>query len=148
MTSDRSVWLTAGLNRPPLTRKNTQTLTIKLNPNTRLMYSSTLVFGACVMLFDCWPEVAGSLAIAAVFATCVPPNAKNKNMNVPANSAAAATNSLRHRFVIQPLPFLEWLVCGCAPSFGSPEVPGASLEWIGRRERIGLLGMMAVLMGD
>jgi hypothetical protein len=94
--------LTAGLNNPPLTLKNTQTLTIKLNPNIKLMYSNTLVFGACVMLFPVCPDVATSLYIAAVFATLVPPNAKKRNMNVPANSAAAATSSLRQRLGKKP----------------------------------------------
>ena len=97
--------LTAGLNNPPDTLKNTHTFTIRLNPKLSAMYNNTLVFGACVILPSFCPAVDGSLYVAEVFATCVPPNAKNRNMNVPANSAAAATSSFRHFFVI-----LEWLV--------------------------------------
>lgn len=104
------VLLTAGLNKPPLTRKNTHTLTIKLNPKTKLIYSSTLVFGACVMLFCSWPAVAASLYTAAVLATWVPPKAKKRNMKVPANSEAAATSSLRHLLVSQGTRERFWLV--------------------------------------
>ena len=83
--------LTAGLNKPPLTRKNTHTVTIKLNPNIKLIYSSTLVFGAAPL-----PDVASWL----FWAMLVPPNAKKRNIKVPANSEAAAINSIRHLFVV------------------------------------------------
>jgi hypothetical protein len=79
------------------------------------MYSSTLVSGACVMLLLFCPEVVRLLYVAAVLATLVPPNAKNRNMNVPANSAAAATSSLRHRLGRKP-DLVGWP--GGAPSFG------------------------------
>jgi hypothetical protein len=107
--------LTAGLNSPPLTLKNTHTLTIRLKPKIRLMYSSTLVSGACVMLLLACPDVVRLLYVAAVLATLVPPNAKNRNMKVPANSAAAATISLRHRFGMKP-DRVGWP--GGVPSFG------------------------------
>ena len=93
------------MNNPPLTLKNTQTFTIKLKPKMRLMYSSTLVSGACVILLLSCPEVIRLLYVAAVLATLVPPNAKNRNMNVPANSAAAATSSLRHLLGIKLFAF-------------------------------------------
>lgn len=78
------------------------------------MNNKTLVFGACVMLPPCWPAVAGLVAVADVLATWVPPNAKNRNMNVPANSAAAATSSLRHLLVILGVEVLVLdLAAGC-----------------------------------
>ena len=78
---------TAGLNKPPLMRKNTQTLTARLKPNDRLMYSNTdaLALNGPVVGF----------AAAIKFATCVPAKAKNKNRNVPTNSPRKATSSLR-----------------------------------------------------
>ena len=38
--------VTAGLNNPPLIRKNTQTFTAKLKPKTSEIYSNTGAFGA------------------------------------------------------------------------------------------------------
>jgi hypothetical protein len=131
--------LTAGLNNPPETLKKTHTLTIRLNPKVNAMNKSTLVFGACVILLSCCPAVAGLLAMADVFATCVPPKAKNRNMKVPANSAHMATSSFRHICVKD--------LCFEAVGPGAPLVvcgPGAfSLLWRGRMLRESR-GMMAV----
>lgn len=75
---------------PPEIRKNTQTLTIRLNPNDREMYSNTIglkpVSALVVELFTPLP--------APMFATCVPAKAKNKNIVVPMNSPSAATKSI------------------------------------------------------
>jgi hypothetical protein len=78
-----------------------------------------------VMLLFCCPDVGPSLYLAAVFATCVPPYAKNKNINVPANSAHAATSSFLHLLDMRPVRF-ERLVCGWLSSLGRPEGFGAS----------------------
>lgn len=93
--------LTAGLNRPPLTRKNTHTVTIRLNPKIKLMYNSTLVFGAVPL-----PDAASWL----FWAMLVPPKEKKRNMKVPANSESAAMNSMRHRFTVG-----EDRLVGCCP---------------------------------
>jgi len=39
--------VTAGLNSPPDTRKNTHALTARLKPNASAMYESEAVLGAC-----------------------------------------------------------------------------------------------------
>ena len=72
--------VTAGLNRPPLTRKKTHALTAKLNPNMRLMYASVFALATCVKL----PSAVSAPPVAA-FATCVPLKAKKRNRNVPTN---------------------------------------------------------------
>jgi hypothetical protein len=59
--------LTAGLNKPPLTRKNIQALTAKLKPKLRAIYKRILVSEAVmvVLVVPCWTSV--------VLATWVPP---------------------------------------------------------------------------
>ena len=80
--------VTAGLNKPPEMRKKIHTFTIKLNPNTILIYSSTVglnpVASPVVVLL--W-----LLAFEPMLATCVPANAKKRNMVVPTNSPMKAT---------------------------------------------------------
>jgi hypothetical protein len=104
LTSKMGGQLTAGLNNPPLTLKNTHTFTISENPKLNAIKSRTLVSGACVMLPPCCPAVDLSVAVADALATCVPPNAKKRNINVPANSAAAATSSFFHFVLMRPSP--------------------------------------------
>jgi hypothetical protein len=81
--------LTAGLNIPPLTRKNAHALIAKENPNASDMNKRIDVFGVCVRV----PAAVGG---AAAFATCVEENAMNKNMKVPQNSPMNAIISFRH----------------------------------------------------
>jgi hypothetical protein len=71
--------LTAGLNKPPLIRKNIQALTIKLKPKDRAIYKVV--------------EGLNELSPGVLFAVVVPAKAKNKNMNVPMNSPTRATKS-------------------------------------------------------
>ena len=68
------VSLTAGLKRPPVTRKNAQTLTVKEKPKERAEYIRFEVFGY---------DPGGGIG---VFDTCVPANEKKRNKNVPTNS--------------------------------------------------------------
>lgn len=80
--------VTAGLKRPPLMRKKIHTLTMRLNPNTTEMYSRTVgekPVASPVVVFD------SSLAVEPMLATCVPANAKKRNMVVPTNSPIKAT---------------------------------------------------------
>lgn len=73
-------------DRPPEIRKKIQTLVIKLKPNERAMYNSTIglkPFSALVVVFSFDP----------MFATWVPANAKKRNMVVPMNSPIDATKS-------------------------------------------------------
>lgn len=85
---NKSVRLTAGLNRPPLILKNAQTLTAKLKPKAREMYNKFAEFGY-------WDKVLFSVGGAAALATCVAANAIKRNMNVPANSPKNAIASFR-----------------------------------------------------
>lgn len=59
--------LTAGLNKPPLTRKKIQALTAKLKPKLRAIYKRILVSEEVmvVLVVPCWTSV--------VLATWVPP---------------------------------------------------------------------------
>jgi hypothetical protein len=81
---------TAGLKRPPLILKKTQTLTIREKPKTRAMYSSTSGLNP---VSD--PVVELCEFLPPTLATCVPANAKNRNMVVPTNSPMAATKSIK-----------------------------------------------------
>lgn len=65
---------TAGLKRPPVTRKNAQTLTVKANPKQSDEYSKLEVFGGA--------PGAGF----GVLDTCVPAKEKKRNRKVPTNS--------------------------------------------------------------
>lgn len=76
--------LTAGLNIPPLTLKNTQTLTIKLSPNAKLIYAIWSRLGAPAA------PTRGRLSVFA-FAVCTAAKEKNKNRKVPVNSPIMAT---------------------------------------------------------
>jgi len=67
--------VTAGLNIPPLMRKKTQALTVRLKPNASAMYSRVLADG-----------VFSPNAVEASLATWVPANAKKRKRNVPTNS--------------------------------------------------------------
>lgn len=88
--------VTAGLNRPPDIRKNTQTLTMRLKLNTRAMYKRTLgekpVASPVVVLDSELP--------APMLATWVPAKAKNRNMVVPTNSPTKATKWF---FALEPI---------------------------------------------
>jgi hypothetical protein len=80
--------VTAGLKRPPLIRKNIHTFTIKLKPNTTLIYSSTVGLNPVaspVVVFE------SEEALDPMLATCVPANAKKRNIVVPTNSPMKAT---------------------------------------------------------
>lgn len=79
--------LTAGLKRPPLILKKVQTLTARLIPKDKAIKTS--LDGLDARLSDC-----PSTARGAELTVLVPPNAKSKNMNVPANSLRAATRSI------------------------------------------------------
>lgn len=57
------------------------------------MYSNTLVSGTWRISSEFVLE-SDRLAWLLLFATLVPPKAKKRNMNVPANSASAATERL------------------------------------------------------
>lgn len=70
----RSRWLTAGLKRPPETRKKTQTLTVKEKPNASEMYIND---DMSMLLFE---------AARRLLAVCVAAKAKKRNRNVPMNS--------------------------------------------------------------
>lgn len=71
------------LNSPPETRENTHALTASEKPNAKLIYSS------------CSGEPRASpvpfLALAEMFATCVPAKAKKRNRPVPMYSPRMAT---------------------------------------------------------
>jgi hypothetical protein len=75
--------VTAGLNRPPLMRKNTQAFTINDMPKTSAMYM--ILLGFALKLAALAPSGG------AVLTTLVPPSAKSRNMNVPTNSPMHAT---------------------------------------------------------
>jgi len=75
--------VTAGLNKPPLTRKNTQAFTARLKPKTKLIYPSVLAFGIC----DKLPSLVSAPEFAAL-ATWVPLKAKKRKRNVPTNLSA------------------------------------------------------------
>jgi hypothetical protein len=79
--------LTAGLNIPPLIRKNTQALTARENPNAKAIYSRVETSGA-----------AGSepaAAAAPALATCAAEKPKNRKRKVPASSPRKAMKWLR-----------------------------------------------------
>lgn len=80
--------VTAGLNKPPLMRKKIHTFTIKLNPNTTEIYSKTVgenPVASPVVVFS------SDDAFDPMLATCVPANAKKRNIVVPTNSPTNAT---------------------------------------------------------
>lgn len=87
-------------HQPPLIRKKTQTLTAKLNPKASEIYSNTGIFGTP----GSDPSGLTAAPAAAVLATCVAVNAKNRNMNVPMNSPTMATKWLRNLFGKKPMP--------------------------------------------
>lgn len=66
--------LTAGLKRPPVTRKNAHTLAVNANPKASDEYSRFWVFGSAPI---------GGLG---VWDTCVPAKEMKRNRNVPTNS--------------------------------------------------------------
>lgn len=72
--------VTAGLKRPPDTRKNTHALTAKLNPKPNAMYVSAPAFGT-------WdnPPSALSPPDDDALATCVAAKAKKRKRKVPTN---------------------------------------------------------------
>lgn len=80
--------VTAGLKSPPLMRKKIHTFTIRLNPKTMEMYSSTVgekPVASPVVVFE------SELAADPMLATCVPAKAKKRNIVVPTNSPMKAT---------------------------------------------------------
>lgn len=81
-------------------RKKTHTLTMREKENTSAMYKST--FGekpvaSPVVVFD-------SLAPDPMFATCVPENAKKRNIVVPTNSP---TNATKWFFAFDPIQIIQ-----------------------------------------
>ncbi len=80
MNSLVSAELTAGLNKPPLILKKTQTFIARLKPKTKEMYVSCVRFGP-VLVEPCVPRLA----------ICVPPKAKKRKKKVPMNSPREAT---------------------------------------------------------
>ena len=70
--------LTAGLNKPPLTRKKIHILIASERPNANEMYRRVARLGA-------------SESFGTVLATCVAEKAKNRNKNVPMNSPSMDT---------------------------------------------------------
>jgi len=57
--------VTAGLNRPPDTRKKTHAFTARLNPKANAMYESEAVLGAC----DIPPSPDEAPSVLAALAT-------------------------------------------------------------------------------
>jgi hypothetical protein len=72
--------VTAGLNRPPDTRKNTHALTARLNPKPNAMYVSALALGTWVN-----PPLESSPPADDALATWVAAKAKKRNKKVPTN---------------------------------------------------------------
>lgn len=101
--------VTAGLNNPPLTLKNTHALTARLNPNTKLMYSSVLALGIWLK-----PPCCVSAPEAAALATWVPLKAKKRKRKVPTNSPMKAMMWLRSLLGRKPMPGMRSsFLCGC-----------------------------------
>lgn len=65
---------TAGLNRPPVTRKKAHTFTVNENPNANDEYSRFIVLGNAPL---------GGFGVCE---TCVPAKEKKRNRKVPTNS--------------------------------------------------------------
>lgn len=68
---------TAGLKSPPLIRKNTQALTVRLKPKERAMNCREDVLGACAMAADVVLSalvvvVAPVIEVLGMLATCAP----------------------------------------------------------------------------
>jgi hypothetical protein len=80
---------TAGLNSPPLIRKNIHALTIRLNPKDKEIYSNVAGLSPVAAPVVELSAVCG----APMLATCVPPKAKKRNRVVPTNSPITATVS-------------------------------------------------------
>ena len=78
---------TAGLNSPPLIRKNTQALTASEKPKDRLIYRSSAGFFCCTVV----TTVVPMFVFEEMLATCVPAKAKNRKDIVPTNSPITAT---------------------------------------------------------
>lgn len=81
--------VTAGLNKPPLIRKNTQALTTREKPKASEMKRSL------------WRSGPEELPVPEEFATWVPKKAKKRKRKVPTNSPLTATNS---RFTVSRTP--------------------------------------------
>ena len=79
--------VTAGLNKPPLMRKNTHALAAREKPKLSDMYKSWEGFFCCTVVITVLPV----LVFEEMLATCVPAKAKNKNAIVPTNSPSMAT---------------------------------------------------------
>lgn len=75
---------TAGLNKPPLMRKKTQTVTASENPKAREMYIN-----------DARSMFELPLIFRTLFATWVPAKAKNRKRNVPTSSPRNAISRWR-----------------------------------------------------
>lgn len=88
---------TAGLKRPPETRKNTQTLTPREKPKHNAMYIKLDVLGAALGISPCPSAITPLTEVEARLATLVPPSENRMNRVVPANSPIMATKSIdRH----------------------------------------------------
>lgn len=82
-------WLrTAGLNSPPLMRKNTQALTARENPKHNDIYNNWAGF-------EPWAIVVESAPCVWELATWVPVKEKKRKRKVPANSPAMAMKWFR-----------------------------------------------------
>lgn len=77
------------LKRPPLTRKNTQTLTMREKPNDTATYMRTRGEKPTVSFV----VVLAEDSVAPMLATSVPAKAKKRNIVVPTNSPSTATKS-------------------------------------------------------
>lgn len=82
---------TAGLKRPPETRKKIQALTAKLKPKARAMYSKLEVLTDAAVV-PCSPSVVAPVTeVVGTFATLVAPRAMRRKSVVPTYSPSIAT---------------------------------------------------------
>ena len=77
---------TAGLKRPPETRKKIHALTARLKPNAREIYSKLEVLTAATVVPFSPSAVAPVTDVVGMLATLVAPRARSKNKVVPTYS--------------------------------------------------------------
>jgi hypothetical protein len=111
--------LTAGLNKPPLIRKKTHTVTARENPKAKEMYRSTSSCGQLLpfavdeeLVFAVDEESAIAVGELAI---CVPEKAKNRKRKVPTNSPIMSITLYRTRSGSQPRPG-KWCGARCSAS--------------------------------
>jgi hypothetical protein len=85
--------VTAGLNKPPDTRKNTHALTAKLKPKPSAIYDNALALGTWEIPLS-WPPEPDVDALA----TCVVAKAMKRNRKVPTNLKGLGVRNAVHKF--------------------------------------------------